>query len=116
MMSLLAILGSLLALYAITFPYSLARNYITARKTGLPIIVVPIDQGHPLWMVTCVPLRLTFKVSPTYPNQDVHHQILTCTPEVFPVVGLRKTRPLHLRLGVPPRNPALPTIRQAWER
>jgi hypothetical protein len=63
MMSLLTILGGLLALYALTFPYNLARNYITARKTGLPIIVVPIDQGHPLWMVTCVPLRLTFKVS-----------------------------------------------------
>jgi hypothetical protein len=63
MLSLLAILGGLLALYLATFPYKLARNYITARKTGLPIIIVPIDQNHPLWMVTCVPLRPKFKVS-----------------------------------------------------
>ena len=63
MLSLLTILGGLLALYALTFPYKLARNYITARKTGLPIIVVPIDQGHLLWMVVCVPLRATYKVS-----------------------------------------------------
>jgi hypothetical protein len=63
MLSLLAILGGLLALYLIKFPYKLVRNYITARKTGLPIIIVPIDQNHLLWMVTCVSLRPTFKVS-----------------------------------------------------
>ena len=65
MLSLLTILGCLLAIYVLSFPFKLARNYITARKMGLPIIIVPIDQGHPLWMATCVPLRLTFKVSPS---------------------------------------------------
>ena len=73
MFSFLTILGSLLAVYLLSFPYKLARNYITARKTGLPIIIVPIDQNHPLWMVTCVPLRPTFKVSPTCRAQDAHH-------------------------------------------
>jgi hypothetical protein len=71
MLSLLAILGGLLAIYMLTFPYKLARNYITARKTGLPIIVVPIDQNHPLWMVTCVPLRPKFKVSIISPFPEV---------------------------------------------
>jgi hypothetical protein len=71
MLSLLAILGGILAIYMLTFPYKLARNYITACKTGLPIIIVPIDQNHPLWMVTCVPLRPKFKVSIVYPFLEV---------------------------------------------
>jgi hypothetical protein len=63
MLSLLSIIAGLLALYLARFPYKLAVNYIKARRTGLPIIIVPIDQNHFLWMVLSVPLRPVFKVS-----------------------------------------------------
>jgi hypothetical protein len=49
-------------LYLARFPYNLARNYIAARKLGLPIIIVPIDQHHLIWMLISVPLRPVFKV------------------------------------------------------
>lgn len=62
MLSLLTIIGSLVALYLARFPYNLARNYIAARKLGLPIIIVPIDQNHLIWMLISVPLRPVFKV------------------------------------------------------
>lgn len=65
MLSLFTIIAGLLVLYLMTFPYNLARNYITARKTGLPIIVVPIDQNHFIWMVTSVSLRPIIKVRPS---------------------------------------------------
>lgn len=32
--------------------WSLIRNYLIARKIGLPIIVVPISPEHPIWMLT----------------------------------------------------------------
>jgi hypothetical protein len=115
MISLLAILGGLLALYLIRFPYKLARNYIIARKTGLPIIVVPIDQNHPLWMVTCVPLRPTFKVSIHCPTLDVR-PLLTLAPEISPTMHIRKTRSLYLRMGVPQRPQAISETRQARQR
>ena len=62
MMSLLTIIGCLVVLYLARFPYNLARNYIAARKLGLPIIIVPIDQHHLIWMLISVPLRPVFKV------------------------------------------------------
>jgi hypothetical protein len=62
MLSLFAIIGCLVALYLARFPYNLARNYIAARKLGLPIIIVPIDQHHIIWMLISVPLRPVFKV------------------------------------------------------
>ena len=30
---------------------SLLVNYNAARKTGLPIVILPFDGGHPLWMI-----------------------------------------------------------------
>jgi hypothetical protein len=62
MLSLLTIIGCLVALYLARFPYNLVRNYVTARKMGLPIIIVPIDQHHLIWMLISVPLRPVFKV------------------------------------------------------
>ncbi|GAB7331920.1 hypothetical protein MBLNU13_g03844t1 [Cladosporium sp. NU13] len=61
MSSLLTIIGCLLAFYLARFPYNLARNYVAARKLGLPIIIVPIDQHHLIWMLISVPLRPVFK-------------------------------------------------------
>lgn len=31
--------------------YGLLVNYNTARKTGLPFIVLPFDPGNPLWLI-----------------------------------------------------------------
>ena len=31
--------------------YGLLVNYNAARKTGLPLIVLPFDCGHPLWLI-----------------------------------------------------------------
>lgn len=63
MPSLLLVAAGLLLLYFLQYPYNLGRNYLTARKTGLPIIIVPIDQNAFLWMVISVPLRPILKVS-----------------------------------------------------
>jgi hypothetical protein len=30
--------------------YCPAMNYAQARKTGLPLVVLPVDCGNPLWM------------------------------------------------------------------
>ena len=47
---LLALLTLVLAwlLYAL---YELKVNYDNARKTGLPLIILPFDSANPLWMV-----------------------------------------------------------------
>ena len=37
-----------LALYLL---YGLSVNYTAARKTGLPLIVLPFDCGNPLWLI-----------------------------------------------------------------
>lgn len=87
MLSLLTIIGGLVALYLLRFPYKLARNYIVARKTGLPIIIVPIDHNHPIWMVASVPLRPTFKVSSTWMSVNIP-ALLTGKPEVSPRMDL----------------------------
>ena len=34
------------------FSYGLLVNYNAARKTGLPLIVLPFDCGNPLWLIT----------------------------------------------------------------
>jgi hypothetical protein len=73
MLSPLTIIASLLALYIAKYPYKLARNYIKARKTGLPMIIVPIDQNNILWMVLSVPLRPIFQVNQNpSPNPLTH--------------------------------------------
>lgn len=33
------------------FLYGLLSNYNAARKTGLPLIVLPFDCGNPLWLI-----------------------------------------------------------------
>lgn len=61
MPSVLAILATATVAYFLTFIYALIRNLLNARKTGLPYIIIPWDQNHLLWMVTCVPLRPWFE-------------------------------------------------------
>ena len=31
--------------------YGLLTNYNAARKTGLPLVVLPVDCGNPLWLI-----------------------------------------------------------------
>lgn len=57
MPSLLTIFATVVAAYFSTFIYALIRNLIYARKSGLPYIIVPIDQNHFIWMVTAPMLR-----------------------------------------------------------
>jgi hypothetical protein len=46
---LLALIVPLLG-WVLYITYCLAVNYAQARKTGLPLVVLPIDCGNPLWM------------------------------------------------------------------
>ncbi|KAJ4286037.1 hypothetical protein N0V90_013384 [Kalmusia sp. IMI 367209] len=48
--SLVAIL-SLWLLYVAYSTYCLLRNYLIARKVGIPVRVIPINPENPLWMV-----------------------------------------------------------------
>ena len=67
MPSILAIGATLVAAYLSTFIYSLFRNFVNARKTGFPSVIVPWDQNHFFWMLTSVPLRPWLqKVLPKY--------------------------------------------------
>jgi hypothetical protein len=36
--------------------YSLARNYLSARKIGAPIFILPWNTQNPIWMIFSVPL------------------------------------------------------------
>ncbi|EMC93909.1 hypothetical protein BAUCODRAFT_75410 [Baudoinia panamericana UAMH 10762] len=57
MPSILQIVGILIAAYCSTFIYCFVRNLYYASKSGLPMLVVPWDQNHFVWMVTAVALR-----------------------------------------------------------
>ena len=46
---ILLLFFSLIPLYILYSLYHLEKNYLLARKTGLPIIILPIDCGNPLW-------------------------------------------------------------------
>ena len=37
--------------------YSLLRNYLAARKLGVPIYVLPWNTHNPIWMILSVPVR-----------------------------------------------------------
>ena len=61
MPSISIILATAAAAYFFSFIYKLARNFINAKRSGLPYIVIPWDQNHLVWIITCVPLRPWFK-------------------------------------------------------
>ena len=48
---------ALLGIYLSSFIYKFGRNYLQARKSGLPYFCVPWDQNHFLWMIVSVPSR-----------------------------------------------------------
>lgn len=55
--SLLFVFATLTALYASTFVYRLVRNIYCCRKSGVPWIVVPLEQNHFVWMILGPSLR-----------------------------------------------------------
>ncbi|OQO02239.1 hypothetical protein B0A48_11793 [Cryoendolithus antarcticus] len=57
MPSILGIVAVLLALCFLPWPYRFLRNLYYARKSGVPVIILPWDQDNPLWIVISVPLR-----------------------------------------------------------
>ncbi|OQO07043.1 hypothetical protein B0A48_07609 [Cryoendolithus antarcticus] len=57
MPSILTIVAALLALCFLPWPYRFLRNFYYARKSGVPVIILPWDQDNPLWIVISVPLR-----------------------------------------------------------
>jgi cytochrome P450 len=51
MFSVALALSSPLVLFSVSTAWSLFRNYVVARKVGLPIVIVPISPENPLWML-----------------------------------------------------------------
>lgn len=60
-MSWLTIFLSLWLIWALSCLQRLYKNYVSARKTGLPIIILPINHYNPIWMILSVPMRPLFK-------------------------------------------------------
>ncbi|KAL8982596.1 MAG: hypothetical protein Q9205_002944 [Flavoplaca limonia] len=50
--SIFLVIPTVLCVGIVLYPlYSLAVNYNAARKTRLPLIILPFDCGHPLWLI-----------------------------------------------------------------
>ena len=64
------LLSSFLALAArgLYTVYCLAVNYYKARKIGVPIVILPIDPGNPLWMSVDTRIISVFKRFPFGPE------------------------------------------------
>ncbi|KAK6361118.1 hypothetical protein TWF730_004865 [Orbilia blumenaviensis] len=54
-------LGIAILLYSSYFLLKLLSNWLKARKTGLPVVVIPAAQDNPIWMIVCIPLRPLLK-------------------------------------------------------
>jgi cytochrome P450 len=54
-------LASIFLLYVLSCVFTFVRNVVAARKTGLPVILVPINQDAPPWVVFSVPYRFQIK-------------------------------------------------------
>ncbi|KIW83245.1 hypothetical protein Z517_02490 [Fonsecaea pedrosoi CBS 271.37] len=60
-MAWISILATLYGLWVASTLWNLFKNYLSARKTRLPIIVFPLNNYHPIWMIVSVPLRPLFE-------------------------------------------------------
>lgn len=60
-MQLLSLVGTLGAAYAVWCLISLFTEYRAARKSGLPIVLVPVNVHNLAWMIFSVPLRPLFQ-------------------------------------------------------
>lgn len=50
-MNYVFVFASLYGLFLLSFATSLMKNYLKARRTGLPIVVNPFDQVAILWLI-----------------------------------------------------------------
>ncbi|KAF2709046.1 putative cytochrome P450 [Pleomassaria siparia CBS 279.74] len=50
--SIFATLVLLVFLVLLSSAWSLVRNYLIARKIGVPVIIIPISSDNPIWMLT----------------------------------------------------------------
>src|ERR1700761_2618112 len=55
-MTWLTIILGLYAVWVLSTLYRLYTNYLSARKTGLPMIFLPFNHYHPIWMILSVPI------------------------------------------------------------
>jgi hypothetical protein len=55
-MAWLTILLGLYLFWVASTLYSLFRNYLSARKTGLPLVILPFNHYNPVWMILSVPI------------------------------------------------------------
>lgn len=46
----------LVGLWLVSNFYSLTRNYLSARKIGAPMFIIPWNIYNPVWMIAAVPL------------------------------------------------------------
>lgn len=61
MPSILLVITTLVAAYSSTFIYCFIRNLINGRKTGIPLILVPIDANWIPWMIGGVAFKQWFQ-------------------------------------------------------
>jgi len=61
MPSVLLVLTTLVVAYSSTFIYCFIRNLINGRKTGIPLILLPIDANWIPWMIAGVALKQWFQ-------------------------------------------------------
>ena len=73
-METVSLLAALLTLFTGWYFSSVPRNYQLARKTGLPILVCPVNPANPLWLVlssTFQPALARYLPSVIYDRIDV---------------------------------------------
>jgi hypothetical protein len=80
----MSFVASFFGLYLMRWPYNLIRNYMAARKTGLPVVVIPIDQNDLIWMLLSVSLRPFFQVcQPSLKTSHVSMRLTFLCREFF---------------------------------
>ncbi len=55
-MTWITIVLGLYLLWVGSILYRLYTNYLAARKTGLPLIFLPVNHYNPIWMILSVPI------------------------------------------------------------
>ena len=65
-MQFLLLLGTLAAAYAIWYFASFLTHYRAVRKSGLPVVVVPVNVQNLPWLIASVPLRPLFQRLPKW--------------------------------------------------
>src|ERR1700753_768488 len=72
-MTWLTIILLLYAVWVLSTLYRLYTNYLSARKTGLPMIFLPVNHYNPIWMILSVPIirPLAEKLLPEWMYESV---------------------------------------------